>query len=57
MQIHVVQAGQSIFQIANFYNSSVSAIVRANEIPNPNNLVVGQYGNPHSRVVLLCKTW
>lgn len=42
MQIHVVQAGQSIFQIAQIYNSTVSAIVGANEVPNPNQLVVGQ---------------
>ncbi|MFT9497259.1 glycosyl hydrolase family 18 protein [Anaerosolibacter sp.] len=42
MQIHVVQPGQSIFEIAQIYNSTVSAIVAANEIPNPNQLVVGQ---------------
>jgi spore germination protein len=42
MQIHVVQPGQSIFQIARMYNSTVSAIVGANEVPNPNQLVVGQ---------------
>lgn len=42
MQIHVVQPGQSIFQIAQLYNSTVSAIVGANEVPNPNQLVVGQ---------------
>lgn len=42
MQIHVVQAGQSIFDIARIYNSTVSAIARANEVPNPNQLVVGQ---------------
>lgn len=42
MQIHVVQAGQSIFDIARLYNSTVSAIVRSNEVPNPNQLVVGQ---------------
>lgn len=42
MQIHVVQAGQSIYRIAQAYNSTVSAIVGANEIPNPNQLVVGQ---------------
>jgi spore germination protein len=42
MQIHVVQPGQSIFEIARIYNSTVSAIVGANEIPNPNQLVVGQ---------------
>ncbi len=42
MQIHVVQAGQSIFDIARTYNSTVGAIVGANEVPNPNQLVVGQ---------------
>jgi spore germination protein len=42
MQIHVVQPGQSIFGIAQAYNSTVAAIVGANEVPNPNNLVVGQ---------------
>jgi len=42
MQIHVVQAGQSIFGIAQAYNSTVGAIVGANEVPNPNQLVVGQ---------------
>lgn len=42
MQIHVVQAGQSIFDIAQIYNSTIGAIVGANELPNPNQLVVGQ---------------
>ena len=42
MQIHVVQAGESIFEIAQSYNSTVSAIVAANEVPNPNQLVIGQ---------------
>ncbi|MBV7272624.1 glycoside hydrolase family 18 protein [Clostridium thailandense] len=42
MQIHVVQAGQSLFDIARTYNSTVGAIVGANELPNPNQLVVGQ---------------
>lgn len=42
MQIHVVQPGQSIFGIAQAYDSTVSAIVASNEIPNPNQLVVGQ---------------
>lgn len=42
MQIHVVQSGQSIFDIAQTYNSTVGAIVGANEVPNPNQLVVGQ---------------
>ncbi|MFE8704191.1 glycoside hydrolase family 18 protein [Cytobacillus sp. FJAT-54145] len=42
MQIHVVQQGQSLFSIAQTYGSTVNDIVEANEIPNPNNLVVGQ---------------
>lgn len=42
MQIHVVQPGQTIFSIAQAYNSTASAIVGANEVPNPNQLVVGQ---------------
>lgn len=42
MQIHVVKPGDSIFKIAKTYNSTVSAIVGSNEIPNPNKLVVGQ---------------
>ncbi|MBL4936861.1 glycoside hydrolase family 18 protein [Clostridium sp. YIM B02515] len=42
MQIHVVQTGQSLFDIARIYNTTVGAISGANELPNPNNLVVGQ---------------
>jgi spore germination protein len=42
MQIHVVQSGDSIFTIARRYNSTVAAVVGANELPNPNDLVVGQ---------------
>lgn len=42
MQIHVVQPGQSLFTIARTYNTTVTAIAAANELPNPNNLVVGQ---------------
>lgn len=42
MQIHVVQQNQSLFGIAQAYGSTVNEIVEANEIPNPNNLVVGQ---------------
>ncbi|MCM8709539.1 glycoside hydrolase family 18 protein [Clostridium sp. SYSU_GA19001] len=42
MQIHVVQPGQSLFNIARTYNSTVGAIAGANELPNPNDLVVGQ---------------
>ncbi|SEN95034.1 spore germination protein [Mesobacillus persicus] len=42
MQIHVIQPGDSLTTIARTYGSSVTDIVEANEIPNPNNLVVGQ---------------
>jgi spore germination protein len=42
MQIHVVQPNQSLFGIAQAYGSTVNDIVEANELPNPNNLVVGQ---------------
>jgi len=42
MQIHVIQAGQSIFSIARIYNTTAGAIIGVNELPNPNDLVVGQ---------------
>lgn len=42
MQIHVVQPGQTLYGIAQAYSSNVEDIVKANEIPNPNQLVVGQ---------------
>ncbi|WP_010285591.1 glycoside hydrolase family 18 protein [Bacillus timonensis] len=42
MQIHVVRQGQSISGIAQAYGTTVDEIVRANQIPDPNNLVVGQ---------------
>ncbi len=42
MQIHVVQPNQSLFGIAQAYGSTVKDIVDANELPNPNNLVIGQ---------------
>jgi spore germination protein len=42
MQIHVIQPGQSIFGIAQAYNTTAAAIVAANEVPNPDQLVVGQ---------------
>lgn len=42
MQIHVIQPGDSLTTIARTYGSTVADIVEANEIPNPNNLVVGQ---------------
>ncbi|MFS0865614.1 LysM peptidoglycan-binding domain-containing protein [Fredinandcohnia sp. 179-A 10B2 NHS] len=42
MQIHVIQQGQSLTGIAQAYSTTVDEIVRANQLPNPNKLVVGQ---------------
>ncbi|MED3562808.1 glycoside hydrolase family 18 protein [Bacillus xiapuensis] len=42
MQIHVVQRNESITTIAQAYRTTVQDIVDANELPNPNNLVIGQ---------------
>jgi len=51
MQIYTIRQGDTLYNIAKTFNSTVSDIVRANEIPQPENLVVGQtiviptYGN------------
>lgn len=42
MQIHVVQPNETIFTIAQLYRSNVNEIVEANELDEPNQLVVGQ---------------
>lgn len=42
MQIHVIQRGQSLTGIAQAYGTTVRDLVDANQLPNPNNLVVGQ---------------
>lgn len=42
MQIHVVEQGDSLYSIANTYGSTYQAINQANELDNPNQLVVGQ---------------
>ncbi|MYL60158.1 LysM peptidoglycan-binding domain-containing protein, partial [Virgibacillus halodenitrificans] len=42
MQIHVVRQGDTVFRIANLYNTSSQQIINANELDAPNNLVVGQ---------------
>lgn len=42
MQIHVVQRGQTLFRIAHTYGTTAEAIIRANVIPEPSRLVVGQ---------------
>ncbi|OQP14017.1 LysM peptidoglycan-binding domain-containing protein [Geobacillus zalihae] len=42
MQIHVVQSGQTLSGIAEAYGTTAEEIVRANKLPNPDKLVVGQ---------------
>lgn len=42
MQIYVIQRGDTLWNIARTYNTTVSEIQQANEIPNPDRLVVGQ---------------
>lgn len=42
MQIYVVRAGDTVWNIARAFNSSVTDIVEANALPQPENLVVGQ---------------
>lgn len=42
MQIHVVQQGDSVYQIANTYESFVADIIEANDLTSPNALVIGQ---------------
>lgn len=42
MIIHVVGSGETLSEIARRYNSSVSQIAAANELPDPNGLTVGQ---------------
>lgn len=42
MQIHVVKKGDSVWKIANQYGVSMNQIISANQLENPNALVVGQ---------------
>lgn len=42
MIIHVVQPGETITSIAEFYNIPVHRLILENEILNPSNLVIGQ---------------
>ena len=42
MFIYVLKANETLWQIAGIYNVSVEAIARANELPNPETLVIGQ---------------
>jgi spore germination protein len=42
MQIHVVGQGQTLFGIAQAYSVTADEIARANELPDPSRIVVGQ---------------
>ncbi|PLS15712.1 spore gernimation protein [Bacillus sp. M6-12] len=42
MQIHVIQRGQSLTGIAQAYGTTAERLISTNQIPNPNDLVVGQ---------------
>ncbi len=42
MQIHVVRRGQTLYGIAQAFNTTWQEIAKANEIPDPNQLVTGQ---------------
>ncbi|CAG9623547.1 LysM peptidoglycan-binding domain-containing protein [Sutcliffiella rhizosphaerae] len=42
MQIHVVRQGQTLSGIAQAYSTTPTDIIEANELPNPDRLVVGQ---------------
>ncbi|MFB5661832.1 glycosyl hydrolase family 18 protein [Alteribacillus sp. HJP-4] len=42
MQIHVVTPGDSLWEIAQSYNVDYQAIVEANQLPDPEQLVTGQ---------------
>ncbi|OLO40454.1 spore gernimation protein [Alkalihalophilus pseudofirmus] len=42
MQIHLVSPGESLFGIAQAYNTTANAIAQANQLPNPDQLVGGQ---------------
>ena len=42
MQIHVIRPGDTLWAISQAYNFPLSELIAANEIPNPDRLVVGQ---------------
>ncbi|MCL7748372.1 glycosyl hydrolase family 18 protein [Halalkalibacter alkaliphilus] len=42
MEIHVVSAGESLWNIAQMYGVDFQTIVDANQLPNPDQLVIGQ---------------
>ncbi|MGG0656403.1 LysM peptidoglycan-binding domain-containing protein [Rummeliibacillus pycnus] len=42
MEIHIVSRGETLWQIASNYNVDINSIIQLNQLPNPNNLVIGQ---------------
>ncbi|SMB81098.1 spore germination protein [Desulfonispora thiosulfatigenes DSM 11270] len=42
LQIHVVKSGDTLWQISKTYGVPLNTIIESNEIPNPDNLVIGQ---------------
>jgi len=42
MVIHVVQPGETIISIAEYYNIPVDRLILENGIANPDNLAIGQ---------------
>lgn len=42
MLIHVVRPGESLWQISNYYGVPLAQIVEVNELPNANQLIVGE---------------
>jgi len=42
LQIHVIKQGETLWRISQMYNVPVNTLIESNEIPNPNNLVIGQ---------------
>jgi spore germination protein len=42
MQIHVIRSNDTLTTLARTYQTTVQDIVEANDLPNPNNLVIGQ---------------
>lgn len=42
IQIHVVKSGESLWTIARNYGTTVDVVVQANQIPEPDQLLVGQ---------------
>ncbi|MCP4426160.1 MAG: LysM peptidoglycan-binding domain-containing protein [Chloroflexi bacterium] len=42
LRTHIIQPGETLYQIARSYNVAVDAIVAANKLPNPSHIEAGQ---------------